>query len=164
MGEQIPLGYALDAEGKPTTDPVKALQGVVLPMGGPKGSGLSMLMDIMGGVLSGAAFAGDVTDQYKDYTRPQNVGHFFLAIRPDLFMSAADFRARMDVLVERVKTCPRAEGFDEILMPGEPEARQEARRLAAGIPYQAKDLEPLLADARGRGVPPLAVASQPLGT
>ncbi|MYZ46997.1 Ldh family oxidoreductase [Propylenella binzhouense] len=164
MGEQIPLGYALDAEGKPTTDPVKALQGVVLPMGGPKGSGLSMLMDIMGGVLSGAAFAGDVTDQYKDYTRPQNVGHFFLAIRPDLFMSAADFRARMDVLVERVKTCPRAEGFDEILMPGEPEARQEARRLAAGIPYQAKDLEPLLADARGRGVPLLAVASQPLGS
>src|SRR5258707_10784269 len=83
-GEQIPLGYALDTQGRPTTDPVEALKGVVLPLGGPKGSGLSMLMDIFGGVLSGAAFAGEVTDQYKVFDRPQNVGHFFLAMKPDL--------------------------------------------------------------------------------
>src|SRR2546430_6279901 len=56
----------------------------------PKGSGLAMLMDIFGGVLSGAAFAGDVTDQYKVFDRPQNVGHFFLAMRPDLFVSRSE--------------------------------------------------------------------------
>src|SRR5207237_21617 len=69
-GETIPLGYALDAQGKPTTDPKAALGGVVLPIGGYKGSGLSMLMDIFGGVISGAGFAGGVADQYKVYDRP----------------------------------------------------------------------------------------------
>ena len=86
--EPIPLGYALDSHGRPTTDPVAALKGVVLPIGGPKGSGLAMLMDIFSGVISGAAFANDVGDQYKDFDRPQNVGHFFLAMKPDLFIAA----------------------------------------------------------------------------
>src|ERR1700704_3292 len=127
-GEKIPLGYALDAEGRPTTDPKTALGGVVLPIGGYKGSGLSMLMDIFGGVISGAAFAGGVGDQYKTYDRPQDVGHFFLAMRPNLFVSEDDYRARMDTLVERVRAVPKAEGFDEILIPGEPEVREEAER------------------------------------
>src|SRR5579885_3668559 len=85
-GEKIPEGYALDADGKPTTDPAQALQGVILPVGGPKGSGIAMMMDIFGGLLTGAAFGGDVGDQFKDFDRPQNVGHFFLAMRPDLFI------------------------------------------------------------------------------
>src|SRR5262245_11827085 len=63
--EKIPLGYALDAEGRPTSDPKAALGGVVLPIGGYKGSGLSMLMDILGGLISGAGYAGQVADQYK---------------------------------------------------------------------------------------------------
>src|SRR5215813_13663285 len=126
-GEKIPLGYALDAEGRPTTDPAAALGGVVLPIGGYKGSGLSMLMDIYGGVISGANFGGEVGDQYKAYDRPQDVGHFFLAMRPDLFVPADEYRARMDTLIERVRACPKAEDFDEILIPGEPEARLEAK-------------------------------------
>jgi LDH2 family malate/lactate/ureidoglycolate dehydrogenase len=162
-GEPIPEGYALDALGRPTTDPARALEGVVLPIGGPKGSGLAMLMDILGGVLSGAAFAGDVGDQYKNYERPQNVGHFFLALQPGLFVTADDFRARMDLLVERVHGSPRAEGFEEILMPGEPEARQERHRLQHGIPYAGSDLAPLLEIAGRLGVAPLPVSATPLG-
>jgi LDH2 family malate/lactate/ureidoglycolate dehydrogenase len=100
-GEQIPLGYALDGEGRPTTDPKAALGGVVLPIGAYKGSGLAMLMDIFGGVISGAAFGGEVGDQYKVYDRPQDVGHFFLAMKPDLFVTEGDYRARMDTLIER---------------------------------------------------------------
>src|SRR3954470_21177986 len=107
-GESIPLGYALDAQGRPTTDPKAALAGVVLPIGGYKGSGLSMLMDILGGVISGSAFAGAVADQYKVFDRPQDVGHFFLALKPDLFIAEADYRARMDTLFERVRACPKA--------------------------------------------------------
>ena len=69
-GEKIPLGYALDAQGRPTTDPKAALAGgVVLPIGEHKGSGLSMFMDIFGGVISGANFGGDVGDQYKAFDR-----------------------------------------------------------------------------------------------
>lgn len=161
-GEKIPLGYALDAAGRATTDPTAALQGVVLPIGGPKGSGLSMLMDIFGGVLSGAAYAGDVGDQYKAYDRPQDVGHFFLAMKPDLFVSMAQYRARMDTLVERIRACPKAEGFDEILLPGEPEAREEQKRRRSGIPYGEGELDALYEEAARAGVAKLAVASRAL--
>jgi LDH2 family malate/lactate/ureidoglycolate dehydrogenase len=163
-GEKIPLGYALDAGGRATTDPTAALGGVVLPIGGYKGSGLSMLMDIYGGVLSGAAFGGGVGDQYKSYDRPQDVGHFFMAMRADLFVPEADYRARMDTLIERVRACPKAEGFDEILIPGEPELREEARRRKSGIPYSASEIAPLQQEAERAGVAPLAVSRRPLGT
>ena len=75
-GEPIPEGYALDENGQVTTDATAALRGVVLPMGGYKGSGLSMLMEILAGVFSGANFGGDVPDQYTVWDRPQNVGTF----------------------------------------------------------------------------------------
>lgn len=162
-GETIPLGYALDAEGRPTTDPTAALGGVVLPIGDYKGSGLAMFMDIFGGVISGAAFAGGVGDQYKAYDRPQDVGHFFLAMRPDLFIPAAEYRERMDTLIRRVRACPRAEGFSEILLPGEPETREEAARRHTGIPYNAKELAALQQEAARAGVAPLTVSDSPLG-
>ena len=122
----------------------------MLPIGSYKGSGISMMMDIFGGVISGAAFAGDVGDQYKAYDRPQDVGHFFLAMKPDLFVSEEDYRARMDTLVERVRAVPKAQGFDEILIPGEPEARLEAEHRKTGIPYSPHDLAPLH-DRSGEG-------------
>lgn len=155
-GEPIPTGLALDSEGRPTTDPAKAFEGVCLPFGGHKGAGLAMLMDILGGVFTGAAFAGDVVNPYLDFSGVQNVGHFFLAIRPDLFMSMEDYRARMDTLVERVKACPRAEGFDEILMPGEPEARTRAARLETGIPLTADVVDALVGEASKSDVRPPA--------
>ena len=151
-GRSIPEGYALDADGRPTTDPAEALKGVVLPIGGPKGAGLSMLMDLLCGVLTGAAFAGDVGDQYKRFDRPQNVGHFILAIRPDLFMPAEAIAERMAEFVATIRANPTADGFDEILLPGEPEARTEARRRAEDIPYRRADLSPLLDLARSKGV------------
>jgi LDH2 family malate/lactate/ureidoglycolate dehydrogenase len=162
-GETIPLGYALDAEGRPTTDPSAALGGVVLPIGTYKGSGLSMMMDIFGGVISGAAFAGQVADQYKAFDRPQDVGHFFLAMKPNLFVSEDDYRARMDTLVERVRAVPKAQGFDEILIPGEPETRLEAHHRKGGIPYSPHDLAPLNAEAAKAGVQRLPVSERPLG-
>jgi LDH2 family malate/lactate/ureidoglycolate dehydrogenase len=162
-GEMIPLGYALDGEGRPTTDPKAALGGVVLPIGGYKGSGLAMLMDILGGVISGANFGGDVGDQYKAYDRPQDVGHFFLAMRPDLFVPERDYRARMDTLIERVRACPTAEGVDEVLIAGEPERRYEEERRRSGIPYSAGEIAALQAEAARAGMAPLPVSTHPLG-
>src|SRR5207245_8585266 len=161
-GERTPLGYALEGQGRPTTDPTAALAGVVLPIGGYKGSGLSMLMDIFGGVLSGAAFAGGVGDQYKVYDRPQDVGHFFLAMRPDLFVPKDEMERRMDVLAARVRATPTAEGFEEILMPGEPETRAEAVRRRHGIPYSRGEIAELFVEAAKAGVAPLTVADAPL--
>ena len=162
-GESIPLGYALDAAGRPTTDPKAALGGVVLPIGGYKGSGLAMLMDIFGGVISGANFGGDVGDQYKTYDRPQDVGHFFLAMRPDLFVPEDEYRSRMDTLIERVHAAPTAEGVDEVLIPGEPELRYEAKRRRTGIPYSAGEVAALRDEALKAGVAPLEVSTHPLG-
>jgi LDH2 family malate/lactate/ureidoglycolate dehydrogenase len=161
-GETIPLGYALDAQGRPTTDPKAALGGVVLPIGGYKGSGLAMLMDIFGGVISGANYGGEVGDQYKVYDRPQDVGHFFLAMRPDLFVPEADYRNRMDTLIERVHGCPTAQGVDEVLVAGEPELRHEAERRRRGIPYSANEVATLQEEAARAGVASLAVSRQPL--
>jgi LDH2 family malate/lactate/ureidoglycolate dehydrogenase len=164
-GEKIPLGYALDAEGRPTTDPKAALAGgVVLPIGEHKGSGLSMFMDIFGGVISGANFGGDVADQYKAFDRPQDVGHFFLAMKPDLFITEAEYRNRIDTLIERMRTVPTAEGFAEILIPGEPEDRYEAERRRSGIPYAASEVTALQDEAKNAGVQPLVVSDRPIGT
>jgi LDH2 family malate/lactate/ureidoglycolate dehydrogenase len=162
-GEQIPLGYALDKDGRPTTDPSAALGGVVLPIGAYKGSGISMMMDIFGGVLTGAAFAGMVGDQYKAFDRAQDVGHFFLAMRPDLFVTEDEFRARMDTLIERCRAVPKAQGFDEILIAGEPEARLEARHRRTGIPYSPADIAPLDEEAAKAGVQRLPVSETPVG-
>lgn len=144
-GEIIPEGYALDKDGKSTTDPTAALGGVVLPIGTYKGSGISMLMDILSGVFSGAGFAGGVRDQYNDWDAPQNVGHFFMALKPGIFVTEQGFRDRMDVLVDSVKSVPLADGCDEILMPGEVEARLAADRRVNGIPFAEADLKLLSA-------------------
>jgi LDH2 family malate/lactate/ureidoglycolate dehydrogenase len=162
-GEQIPMGYALDAEGRPTTDPKAALAGgVVLPIGTYKGSGLAMFMDIFGGVISGASFGGDVGDQTTTFDRPQDVGHFFLAMKPNLFVSEDDYRKRMDTLIERVRAAPTAEGFGEVLLPGEPEDRFEATRRKAGIPYAASEVAALQDEAKKAGIQPLVVTDRPI--
>ena len=163
-GEAIPLGYALDAEGRPTTDPTAALAGVVLPIGEHKGSGISMFMDIFGGVISGANFGGAVGDQYKAMDQPQDVGHFFLAMKPNLFVSEDDYRARMDALIDRVRAAPRVDGVHEILLPGEPEDRYEAERRKTGIPYSAGEVAVLQDEAKKAGIQPLVVSDRPIGS
>jgi L-2-hydroxycarboxylate dehydrogenase (NAD+) len=154
-GEPIPLGWALDKDGRPTTDAKAGYEGVVLPVGGVKGSGLSLMMEILAGVVSGAKFGVAVGNQYFDFENPQNVGHCFIAIRPDLFMPMEAYGGRMAELAQRAKACETAEGFDEILLPGEPEARIAAKRGAAGIPLDGQELAELVAvaDACGVAVP-----------
>jgi L-2-hydroxycarboxylate dehydrogenase (NAD+) len=152
-GEPIPLGWALDKEGRPTTDAKAGYDGVVLPFGGLKGSGLSLMMEILAGVMSGAAFGGAVRNQYFDFEAPQDVGHCFIAMRPDLFMPMQDYAARMGELASRAKSTQRAEGVDEILMPGEPEARTAARRAEHGIPLDPQEMEQLATEAARHAIP-----------
>ena len=145
-GEPIPLGYALDRQGRPTTDPEAALDGgVVLPIGGPKGSGLAMMMDIFSGVMTGAAFAGGVNDQYNVLDKPQGVGHWFFVFRPELFLEGgmAQFRERMDVLLRAVRSSKKAEGFDRIYVSGEMEAAMEKQRALEGIPFTQSEVDTL---------------------
>jgi LDH2 family malate/lactate/ureidoglycolate dehydrogenase len=154
-GESIPEGYALDSKGRPTTDPAAALNGgVVLPMGGPKGSGLAMMMDIFGGVMSGSAFAGGVNDQYKVLDKPQNVGHWFLVFRPEVFLEGGmpELRERMGTLFQAVRSAKKAEGFDRIYVSGEMEELTEAKRSQDGIPFTTSEIDALHELAREAGV------------
>jgi L-2-hydroxycarboxylate dehydrogenase (NAD+) len=156
-GEPIPDGWALDEEGRPTTDAEAAYRGIVLPVGGPKGSGLSLMIEALAGVISGAAFGGEVRNQYTDFDAPQNVGHLFLALRPDLFMPFDDYAARLDALVQRAKDCPLADGVEEILMPGEFGSRLAAKRRQEGIPLPTSDIEMLAEQAALASIPNLAI-------
>lgn len=151
-GEKIPLGWALDKEGRPTEDPEAALDGgVMLPMGGPKGSALAIMMDVFSGVLSGSAFAGHVVNPY-DPSKPADVGHFLVAIKPDLFMSLDEFKERMDYLYRRVVESDKMEGVDRIYMPGEIEQVNAEERSKTGIPYVKAEIEALEEEAARVGV------------
>ena len=120
---------------------------MLLPFGGVKGSAIAFMMDIFSGVMTGSAFGGDVKSLYFDFSGPQDVGHLFIAFRPDLFMPLQQYRDRMDQMIERAKACPRAADCDEILIPGEPEARTAARRAKSGIPVTADVIEALREEA-----------------
>lgn len=146
-GEPIPEGIALDAQGRPTRDGMEAFHGVSLPFGGAKGACMALLMDALSGVLTGAAYAGGVRSLYNDTDGSQNVGHFILCARPDLFLPMDEFKSRMDDFVQICKAQPLAEGFSSILMPGEPESLAEAERLRVGVPLQADVVESLQAEA-----------------
>lgn len=116
----------------------------------------------MSGVLSGAEFGGQVGDQYKE-ARPQNVGHCFIAIKPDVIIGAEEFKSRMDTLVQRVHAVTPSDGFKEVLFPGEPEHRLSLEREKQGIPYA--DAEKKMFDelAEKYGVPAMALSPTPLG-
>ncbi|KAK4112935.1 Malate/L-lactate dehydrogenase [Canariomyces notabilis] len=150
-GEKIPSDWALDEDGKPTDDPEHALKGVMLPMGGPKGSALAIMMDVFSGVLSGSAFAGGVTGPY-DMSKPGDVGHFIVAIKPDLFMTLDEFKERMDVLYWRVVESEKMDGVDRIYFPGEIEQLTEAERRKEGIPFVQSEIDALNAEAERLGV------------
>ncbi|KAL4806260.1 Malate/L-lactate dehydrogenase [Aspergillus unguis] len=150
-GEKIPTDWALDGEGNITDDPARALEGVMLPMGGPKGSALSVMMDVFSGVFSGSAFAGHVTGPY-DPSKPADVGHFIMAIKPDLFVSLDDFKERMDYLYQRVVGSDKMAGVDRIYYPGEIEQLNQEKRLSEGIPFTRAEIETLNEEAALVGV------------
>lgn len=151
-GEEIPIGWAIDKEGNPTTNPQKALEGSVLPVGGPKGYAISMLIDILSGVLTGAGFGKYVNNMYENWEDPQNVGHFFLAIDIKQFISLEFFKQRMDTYIEEIKAEPKAEGVEEILIPGEIEYRKSQEQKKQGIELSVSVVEELTAVGSKYGV------------
>jgi len=151
-GRRIPEGWALDGEGAPTTDPQAALAGTMLAFGGAKGSGLAMMVDVLAGVLAGSGFAGTVRDWNADFGGPADVGHFFLVMKVEAFMPLAEFEARMETAIGRLKALPPAEGFDEVTYPGERSGRTESERRRAGIPLSGEVLRSLRDLAEGTGI------------
>ena len=135
-GENIPGDWALDEEGKPTTDPEKALKGAVLPMAEAKGYAISLLIDMFCGVLTGAAFGNHHPNRLinPDSSGPQDIGHFFAALKIENFIPLREFKRRMRQEIEEIKSLPVAEGFSQICIPGEIEANKKKERVKKGIP------------------------------
>jgi LDH2 family malate/lactate/ureidoglycolate dehydrogenase len=138
-GKPIPAGWALDAEGSPTTDPTVAYDarhltplGATPELGGHKGYGLAVMVDILAGVLAGATFA-DTRRREPDPARA-DIGHFFGAIDVARFRPLDAFKADMDDLLRALKDSPKAEGQDRIYVAGEPEWECEQERRRNGIP------------------------------
>ncbi|MDF2962826.1 MAG: putative oxidoreductase YjmC [Paenibacillus sp.] len=137
-GESIPPGWAIDKDGNPTTDANAALEGSVLPVGGPKGYAISMFIDILSGVLTGAGFGKYVSNMYDNWQEDQNVGHCFIAIDISRFIPLTEFKDRMDDYIRSLKAEPKAPGVPEILIPGELEHRQSLHRKENGIEVPLK--------------------------
>jgi LDH2 family malate/lactate/ureidoglycolate dehydrogenase len=143
-GKPIPFGWAITKEGDPTDDPKAALEGTVLPFGGPKGYSVSLMLDVLSGVLSGAAFGPYLFNMWNDFKNPQNVGHYFTVLDVKKFLPLDEFKEKMDTMIRDIKTSPRAKGVDEIFLPGEMEHRKREKRLAEGIPLGPKTHSDLL--------------------
>jgi LDH2 family malate/lactate/ureidoglycolate dehydrogenase len=146
-GQKIPLTWATDRSGRPTDDPNEGMEGLMLPLGGYKGYGLALMIDILSGVLSGAAFGTSVVDYYAEPEKPEEVGHFFMAIDVARLMPLELFEARVAQMVSEIRACQPAEGVQRIYVPGEIEAETAARRRREGIPLP----DDVLRDLRALG-------------
>ena len=144
-GESIPEGWAIDADGSPTTDAEAALAGAVLTMAGHKGAALALMVEALSGVLSGSAIGPGIGSMYKDMDRKQDVGHFFCLLDIGAFMDVGLFKERIDGMIDQIKGSRRRPGVDEILVPGEPEHRRAQENLSAGITIDAATLSELAA-------------------
>ena len=153
-GEPVPLGWIINSEGEPTSNPQDLMEtppGALLPLGGiagHKGYALGLMIDILGGALSGAGCSGSGT------TRLQN-GVLMIALNIANFTPLDDFYEHIEGLVAHVKASPTAPGFDEILTPGEIETRQTERRLREGIPIDDETWRQIQETAAQVGLPNL---------
>jgi LDH2 family malate/lactate/ureidoglycolate dehydrogenase len=154
----IPEGWAFDATGKPTTNPSSGIKGSLVPLGGQvaghKGSGLAAAVEILCAVLGGGAMAGDV-GSIRQRGRRVGVSQSFLAIDIERFMPLSEFEVRLKRFVADLKSAAPAEGYEEVLVAGEPEQRTEAARRREGIPIADEVWEALSKVGSELGVKPL---------
>ena len=140
-GKKIPEGVALDKNGKPTTDAKKALAGVQLPIAGFRGSGLAWMVDILSGVLTGGNHGGKVKDPFDDFSGPQNIGHLFIVIKPNLFVN--NYNQRIKENIKRIKKLPKIKGVKKILYPGQNKLERYKKNLKKAITIPKNILEDL---------------------
>lgn len=134
-GEKIPLGWARDKEGNPTTDPAAAREGWLEPLGGPKGYGLAVMLDVLAGVLSGGRFGAGLGEKGSS--------QFFMTIAVERFQPLEQFKTRMDELIDQLHDCPPEPGASRIYVAGEIEHALQSKRQADGVPIEESVLAEL---------------------
>ncbi len=133
-GISIPNGWATDSNGKETNDPKEALDGgFLLPVGGPKGYGLSIAIDILSGIIMSSGFGAHVRCPFHDFSGSQNLGHMFLALNIEKFLSISQYTENIEELIDRIKNSKRAPDTNEIFLPGEIEYKNKIKNSKNGI-------------------------------
>ncbi len=133
-GEQMPVGWMMDREGKPLTDPKRANEGFLLPIGDYKGYGLALIIGLLAGTLNRAAMGKDVVDFNGDDTTPTNTGHAIVAISIEKFGEIAEFKQSVDALVRDLRASKRLPGVERIWLPGEQSHAKRADNSKNGVP------------------------------
>jgi LDH2 family malate/lactate/ureidoglycolate dehydrogenase len=133
-GEQMPVGWMIDREGKPLTDPKRADDGHLLPIGDYKGYGLSLIIGLLAGALNRAALGRDVVDFVKETGKATNTGQAIAALSIETFMPAADFKGAVDQMIRDIRNSPRLPGVERIWLPGEQSHAKLLDRRAHGVP------------------------------
>ena len=151
-GESIPEGWAVDKEGNPTTDPKLAWEGTLLPIGGPKGAGLTMSLDVLCGLIPGAALGPHIGNLFNNMSRTQDVGHVFTVIDPELFTGREAFVEQVEQMLAEIRALPRNPGVEQIYAPGEIELGRMAERKQKGIELARNTYDFLIAKAQEYGV------------
>lgn len=132
-GTPIPSGWAIDEEGQPTTNPSAALKGCVLPFAGPKGSGISMMIDVISGILSGATYGSHIHNPFSHPEETMETGHSFLAVDIAHFRPYEEFCNDVGQMISEIKSLDRAKGVEEIFVPGEVERRNRTIHTEKGL-------------------------------
>jgi LDH2 family malate/lactate/ureidoglycolate dehydrogenase len=148
----IPDDWAIGPDGKATTDPVEALKGFMLPIGGPKGYALTLTIGLLSTMLSGAAFGTEVTDMYQDLERPQNIGHLFGVLPIACFEEIDTYKRRMDKAIQEIRGVARAKDVERIYLPGEREELLAEQYRRSGIPIKRAVWNELIEVAEKLGV------------
>jgi L-2-hydroxycarboxylate dehydrogenase (NAD+) len=130
----MPEGWMIDRDGKPLTDAKRASEGFLLPIGGPKGYGLALMIGLLAGTLNGAAFGRDVVDYTVDSKTPSNTGQSMIAVDIAAFADVQAFKEQVDEVWEVMKSSPTLPGFDEVRLPGEHSEQIYRERMAHGVP------------------------------
>jgi len=130
----IPEGWAVDKNGEPTTIAENALNGALIPLAGPKGYCLAVIVEVFSSLLSSSSFGPHINSMYNNFENTQNVGHFLGAIDISGFCSKEGFKVNIDKMIREIKVVTPQRGFIEVYLPGELESRKKENRLQNGIP------------------------------
>jgi L-2-hydroxycarboxylate dehydrogenase (NAD+) len=147
-GEAMPVGWMIDREGKPLTDPKRADEGHLLPIGDYKGYGLSLIIALLAGALNRAAVGREVIDFVKETAKATNTGQAMMALSIGAFMPPAEFKKAVDDLIRDIRNSRRLPGVDRIWLPGEQSHAKRLDRRAHGVPIPKPLRESLDAVAR----------------
>jgi L-2-hydroxycarboxylate dehydrogenase (NAD+) len=147
--EPMPEGWMIDRQGQPLTDPKRASEGFLVPVGGPKGYGLALMFGLLAGTLNGAAFGRDVIDYTVDSKTPSNTGQAVVALNIAAFADVQVFKRNVNEVWDVMKSCPTLPGVDEVRLPGERSERLFQERMLQGVPLGA-ELRKVLDDLADR--------------